>query len=384
MFESPCNVFRAQGAKKDVQLSAVNLPGATAGQALEGWLIERARLLPDLAATASFCAALEGRGLTSPAVRTALRSIEVDADVRVVDGVSFVRARTSRARPVLRTWIQSLPARLGVHFDLRAEVPETTLGRVHRETGVDLSAARVRVHIARARLLELEFFALGSPHQQSEMEDAAQLFTEYALGDLVYERWVGALSLNTVAKRSRSLLVLGDGASKEDFSIFETANLVGAATQAFEPGRALPKPVSDLWYALELPALDAPNPELEPGRLFASTCVPAALKGALEGLPFYSERFFPSGFELVFVAWCRDPSRADARQDVERLVLSLDERTLAVGSGFGATHDFLDALVPAEVALVEALLSGLEVLGLRGRLGFYRTDYHELGLSFGA
>jgi hypothetical protein len=355
------------------------------GLDLESWLVQQAGIGPALSKTEKFCDALRQHGPKSTRTRAALREIEPCAELYSTTTRLFLRATAAHARPLLATWVKGLSPDLGLSFDLPPLGTSEALEHVFRETGHDLSSARVRAHIARARLVEFEFLVRVPEGSVDEaLEDAVQLFVESLLGDREYEDWIGALTVSPLPFK-RSLLVVADGAVQQHYPIQETSALVQAVRTAMDPGRVMPSPRTDPWFALEFePQHFATKSPQDRQRSFASTCVPAALKGAFEGLPFASHRFFPDGFELMSLKWERDDAAGGLRDQVEACLADLGQDVLVVGSGFGPAEDFLDLLLPFEKTLFSAIVARVGELGARGQLEFYRTDYRDLRLPFRA
>jgi len=358
---------------------------ASACSELEAWLVERLDLLPSSALSEGFSAAYRSYGPRAEETERALALVEPQAELAERAGQVFVRARAAEARPRLSAWVAQLPCELGVSFDLPGTTAERALAVVDEVFAVKFESARVRVAITRGRLLEFEFLVPECAVEQERLEDAAQCFLEHLLGDQQYEAWVGSVDVLPAPVRQRGRLVLAESGTRLDYPIFETRALVLSAQEALGSGRELPEPKQAPWYAFDLPELEEDSQAFQPTRRFASTCVPSALKVALEGLPFSAGRYFPDGFELMALEWERSSARGLPLEEMETvLTQTLGEGFRIVGSGFGPDRDWLDLLAPVEIVWMERLLAACEELGLEGSLTFYRSDYRQLVLRLGS
>jgi hypothetical protein len=257
---------------------------------------------------------------------------------------------------------------------------EQALADVHARTGLDLSAARVRVGFSRGHLLEV---VVHSPHVTSVTDElalsAADLLVSRSIGGRHFHEWIGAVDVAPIA-RGGPLRVIDAtrGAPQATLPVGDLPLAVNRAIEEVEA--ALPdlqhqaRVAREAWTLLEL----TPEPQDDYSHLddlaLVSTVMPEALKSFLQGSPFASRRFSRTGERLVYVKLdatrCTSEGRHALRvaaEDAVESALSAHGAGAVVGAGLGLRYAYLFVALE-DLDRARALLAGpLRALGVDRR-----------------
>jgi len=327
---------------------------------------------------------LSGKVATARELGLLLEQVEPRLQVREADGEWFLLYDEVAARPVAEICAAAVGrCRVG----RPALSHESALAVALSETGVDLSTSRVRMGFTRGHLLEIVVSVpLDVEGDEEALQVASEIYLEERLGDLAMDRWVANVSVSRIA-RSQGLLVVQDiTSSSETRPLRETGELKERAeTGVFAelPACLLGRVEADVvWTALEIPALPG---GLQEDRVYASTSCPEALKAALEGLPFSSERFTRGQEVFCYFSWSASggaQQRTSLREKIEAKVRALGQELAVAGTGFGLKRDYLDLWALPEASLLRRVAN--VILSLCGdcELGFYDSKWGEEHVVF--
>ncbi|HET9959276.1 MAG TPA: hypothetical protein VFQ61_32525 [Polyangiaceae bacterium] len=213
----------------------------------------------------------------------------------------------------------------------------------------DFSQARLRVGFARGHLLDVVFALPGGSGSEREIEAATRLVFDL-LGPRLALAWLGRVSV-VPAPRLGPLKVLDSGAPSGNLVVAELAPTFKAAIQGLYAG--LPdSPYGESshqeeWSLFELEPEPARDYAAQDDLVFASTCVPEALKCYLSGLSFASERFSRFGERFFYIKYrCRGAPevRLEERQQLEDLLdrsLLVAKAGRVVGAGLGLAYSYV-------------------------------------------
>lgn len=323
----------------------------------------------------------------------------IDARLRLLRAADgwVITYEALEARGTAEQLAESAPRELALCVGRPALPWPSTCRRVLEETGVDVSAAKVRAGFTRGHLLEV-VVALPS-HPEAEL--AAELAVEGLLGEAFVDDWVLAVGTQPLL-RGGPLRVVQDGAPAADMHpLPELSTIAERAVSAIDgllPSRFRHEASTGAeWTLLEM----KPGEGAQGSRVLATTCSPELVKCALEGMPFHSRRFSKLGERFVWLATdARAPrgQRQAFREMTEaRLDAALREHRLGavIGTGFGERQDYVDlCLAPAasardftEVArdpalrLLREILRDLHLGGSGTVVGFYDTRFAEARLE---
>jgi hypothetical protein len=255
----------------------------------------------------------------------------------------------------------------------------------------------LRVGFTRGHLLEVVLLVPGEVNAAlGDLQVAAELYLEEAIGDRVLDTWVGNILVDRVA-RSSSLLVLQNKPQGDSYPLSEAASLIHVGTS----GLMLELPHTLLgagasahqWTALEIPELSVARKNegahlLQLDRRYASTCFPEALKSVLEGAPFSSGRFTRGSEVFCYLSWGANglgaAERGRLRLRAEELLgnESLAAMSMLAGSGFGKARDYLDVWVVPETPILERLIREVSAVVGPVTFGFYDAIWSEEVLEF--
>jgi hypothetical protein len=242
--------------------------------------------------------------------------------------------------------------------------------------GVDLSRARARAGFSRGHLLDVVVYVPGGLGDVHERE-AAQDFVQLLVGEELFERWVGTVSV-TPGARTGPLAVIN--ANSEEHSALPISSLLEAVRAAVAglklglPGEPLAShSEAEDWVLFELSPEPAPDYAAQDDLVLLSTRLPELKKSFLRGEPFFSGRFSNFGELFTYLKYESAPLSSDARL-AERAALESEllrvlrpEDGALVGLGLGVRYGYLD-LALAEPECVEGrLLPALCAAGIAKR-----------------
>jgi hypothetical protein len=271
---------------------------------------------------------------------------------------------------------------------------------VMEQTGVDISAARVRAGFTRGHLLEV---VVGISPSSGDVGLAAELAVEGLLGEAFVDDWIVAVDAAPLP-RTGPLRVVQKAAPAE--SMHPLSELCAIAERAVcavdEQLPTVPRAtrrVGAEWTVLDMEPSDVgPAPD----RVLITTYEPELVKCALEGMPFHSRRFSRVGERFAWLgAPALEEGAADRQQRLqhieEELDLALRARELGavIGSGFGKERDYFDLCLAAPasagvfadvtrdpaLAAVVKLAQHLGFGGAGAMLGFYDTRWSEVRIE---
>ena len=301
----------------------------------------------------------------------------------------------SSAWPLAELLLSEAPSELDATFALgRSAIPlEQALLEIEQAHGVSLSRASLRAGFVRGHLLEITIGVPGGTGSEIE-QIAAENLVRAALGDRLFETWVGAVH-SSVEPRLSSLRVLDVRAPRSRLHVQELFDTVAAAARGVlaglpQTGYVQRSRVSSEaeWTMLEVePLPDAPGGRKE-DLLLASTCMPELLRCFLDDAPCSSRRFSRVGESFVYVSY------VDALDNMERRIARRTELECALGAGLadvaavtgvglGVHSTYVDlALCNLETGLAR-LVAKLRELGLPrdSFVGFVDSELSEEWLS---
>lgn len=246
--------------------------------------------------------------------------------------------------------------------------------------GIDLSTARVRVGITRGHLLEVVLEVSGAQSLDEELSlSAAEALISRLCGARVFSTWILSVKV-TCGPRHGSLRVIDPGRAALMYPVLELPDLLFRGIEGLRGSRyTFGQELGQEWTMLEL---GEGGQALQADRRFATTLLPEAMKCALEGLPFQSERFFAGDQMLVWLELPRTSSGAEARLGrLESLENGLGANAQVIGRGFGSQYDYLDLLVSREPEAI-GRVRGISSAQSSGSLGFYDEHLRAEELSF--
>lgn len=291
-----------------------------------------------------------------------------------------VRSADPAAKPRLGRLAQLAPRAVRVQTERAALPLERVSVSVERSTGHSLAGARVRAGFGRGHLLELVVLL---PRATSARDEAALTAAESAvyalLGDQRADDWIGRIDVAPLPRGGPLRLVDADSSLEPTFPLSLLETTVDTAIRSLHDGmRAQSGSTSkhsNEWTLLEAEP-DQESPASEQGDLlFASTRLPEMLKCFLEGAPFSSCRFSPSGERFCYLKYRHDgegETRILERQALEdRLdaALGVDGLGSVVGNGIGTRHSYVD------FACVDVPRALLVTRQLGQRLGLPRSSW---------
>ena len=150
--------------------------------------------------------------------------------------------------------------------------------RIHAETGLDFARARARAGFSRGHLLDVVVSLPGGHGVASEV-DAAEELVRLLVGEEVFERWVGKVSV-TPAARGGPLKVLN--APTEEQNALPIEQLLESVRAAIAGLRASlpplpPQPGADDWFAFELSPDPASDYTAQDDLVFCSRSIQGGL-----------------------------------------------------------------------------------------------------------
>ncbi len=278
----------------------------------------------------------------------------------------------------LANWVASMaPQQLRVRVGRPEGGHKEALETAMEHTGVNLASSRVRVGFSRGHLLEIVIqIPLDVSGTIEELQVASEIYLEERLGDGVLDMWVASISVDRIA-RSTGLMMVSDVAlSSLHHALYEVLGLVTRAAQGVQgelPLSIFEESWGESWTALEIPEMQQ---GLQADRLFASTCFPEALKSALEGLPFRSERFTRGPEKFIWLRWrsgLQGQARLAQRRGMETRAREQPAAScLLAGTGFGKHYDYLDLWTLPEAHKLANLIEVFSEEGINDiELGFY-------------
>lgn len=301
----------------------------------------------------------------------------------------------SSAWPLAELLLREAPRELDMTLALgRAAVPlEQALLEIEQAHGVSLSRASLRAGFVRGHLLEITLGVPGGAGSENE-QIAAENLVRAALGDRLFETWVGAVH-SSVEPRLSSLRVLDVRAPRSKLQVQELFDTVAAAARGVLAGlpqstyaeRSRSSSAAE-WTMLEVePLPDAPGGRKE-DLVLASTCMPELLRCFLDDAPCSSRRFSRVGESFVFVSYSDALASMDRRvarrTEIESVLASaLVDVGAVTGVGLGVHSTYLDvALCNLETGLAR-LVSKLRELELPrdSFVGFVDSELSEEWLS---
>lgn len=332
-----------------------------------------------------FWAQVLDRGL--PVARAILEKQALPLEVvRDALGTYFVIPEERSLTPLAQLWCDEAPSGVLVRLGRAPSSYDEALARALQVDGVDLSTSRVRAGFTRGHLLEV---VISVPFDISgddeSLQVAAEVFLEHLIGDQALDLWVANVSVTRIA-RTRGLLVVSDQRDAADshalreFGIMLERATTGVLAQLPE-SRLVSLEGAKQWTALEIPEAEG---GLLPDRRYASTCLPEALKAALEGLPFASPRFTKGPELLCYIAWegkADTVSRLRLREQVEECVSTQPGAALC-GTGFGLKRDFVDLWILPDEENLRSLGARVGELAGSCELGFYDESLRRELLQF--
>jgi hypothetical protein len=311
------------------------------------------------------------------------------------------------AWPLAELMLAQAPRDVGYALSLgRAAVPlSRALAEVRASHQVELSRASLRAGFGRGHLLELTLGVPGGVGDENE-QNAAENLVRAALGDRVFETWVGAVHA-APAPRMPSLRVLDVRARQTALGIDDLFSTVAAATSGVlrglpdEPRVALSLPPAtsvdtplandtsrEEWTLLEVEPLAQDRGRRKDDLLLASTRTPELLRCYLDGAPCASRRFSRVGEQFVFLSYA-DDERTMKRRVARRTAVeqALSESVTGLGAvtgvGLGVKTTYVDlALCDLETGLVRLVATARELeLPPRSFIQFFDSELEEEWLS---
>lgn len=311
------------------------------------------------------------------------------------------------AWPLAELMLAQAPPDVGYALSLgRAAVPlSRALAEVRASHQVELSRASLRAGFGRGHLLELTLGVPGGTGSETE-QNAAENLVRAALGDRVFETWVGAVHA-APAPRMPSLRVLDVRARQASLTIDDLFSTVAAATLGVlrglpdEPRVALSLPPAtsvdtplandtsrEEWTLLEVEPLAQDRGRRKDDLLLASTRTPELLRCYLDGAPCASRRFSRVGEQFVFLSYADDEptmKRRVARRTAIEQALSESVTGLGAvtGVGLGVKTTYVDlALSDLETGLVRLVATARELeLPAHSFIQFFDSELEEEWLS---
>lgn len=350
----------------------------------ERFLLESQPRPPCPRTAAAFWQELRDGGSSSPALASCLCDFEPRSRLVEATGVLHLIPDDPAARPRLRWLLGQAPAPGIVRLGWPGWGHETALAFAQRE-GAPLGGLRVRVGIGKGHVFDL---VLGVPIDEDfdpeALEDAIIDYLECRLGETFVDDWLGEILFERIPSR-RGLAVVTNAGLPNNYALKDLADLALRGALGLLLGRR--EGGEESWVAFELGEEGAQGSP-QPGRSFATTCVPEALGPIFEGIPFTSRRFFEEGERLVCFEW--RPSSTDRTSERRRLEEQLDElvRRLGtrgvVGTGFGSDTDYVDLVIPFRIEALRQLAQFVQNATSDGRFRFYDSEHRELTLEGGA
>lgn len=299
--------------------------------------------------------------------------------------VPRIRPERSEQWPWAEFLARAAPLSWGLCAGFSASEHDVAIEAARRKEGVELGDSRVRVGITRGHCLSI-VVNFRARQEVVQVQRAVEHYLEHLMGDRFMDDWVLDVSVER-ALLGRGVLTVYDGRRADTFPLVEAKSLLlrGAAVIS-EATKAWSQ---EDWVALDVPQLVEKSADvIQAERAHVSTCVPEALKWALEGAPFASERFVPRPLCLLWLEWrAEKPERNRTKQRVEAALHALldgTEGAAVVGSGFGTELDYLDFVMPLDASRYDALLRWTAEQRERVRVGFYDTALRWLGDASGA
>lgn len=302
------------------------------------------------------------------------------------DDVLAVLTEERSLAPLAQLWCEEAPSGIEVHLGRAAGSYEYALAQARKIDGIDLSTSRVRAGFTRGHLLEvvvsIPFDVVGD---DESLQIAAEVFLEHYIGEQLLDQWVANVSVSRIA-RTRGLLVVSEHReSAESHSLREFKPMLERAVAGVlaqvPASRVLAPEAEEQWTALEIPEMAG---GLLPDRRFASTCLPEALKAALEGLPFSSSRFTQGPELFCWLAWNGEPNmerRIALRERVEG-VLNLQHGVALCGTGFGLRRDFVDLWLMPDEQTIRSVGEQIRQIVGSCELGFFDETLRRETLYF--
>lgn len=311
------------------------------------------------------------------------------------------------AWPLAELMLAQAPSDLGYALSLgRPALPlARALAEVRASHEVELSRASLRAGFGRGHLLEITLGVPGGSGSENE-QNAAENLVRAALGDRVFETWVGAVNA-APAPRLPSLRVLDVRARQASLSVDDLFSTVAAATLGVlrglpdEPRVALSLPpvtsvdtplVNDTsreeWTLLEVEPLTQERGRRKDDLLLASTRTPELLRCYLDGAPCASRRFSRVGEQFVFLSYA-DDERTMQRRVARRTAVeqALSESVTGLGAvtgvGLGVKTTYVDlALCDLETGLERLVATARELeLPRHSFIQFFDSELEEEWLS---
>ena len=312
------------------------------------------------------------------------------------------------AWPLAELMLGEAPADLGYALALgRSALPlADALAEVSASHGVDFERATLRAGFGRGHLLEITLAVPGGNGSENE-QNAAENLVRIALGDRVFETWIGAVHV-TPAPRGGPLRVLDVSAPRSALALHELFDTVAAATLGVlrglpelmpdrlagsssdnaNAGEVDPSSSREEWTLLEVEPLADARGARKDDLVLASTSTPELLRCYLDGSPCASRRFAHGGVVFVYLSYVDSERRMSERVARRTLIEgALAKHVRGVGAvtgvGLGVKTSYVDlALCNLETGL-PGLVSKLREFELprRSFLQFFDTELADEWLS---
>ena len=243
--------------------------------------------------------------------------------------------------------------------------------------GLDLSNLEFRLGVSRGHVLEVVAnVPLDVVAEEEDLQNAVDEFFNLLVGEVNLDRWVSHIDIIR-SRRQSGLMMVRDSQSAETWPWQEFDALFSKAVHGI---RAQLPPLQSQeskedWLAFELPVHQSDVIQAE--RCYASTCLPEALKSALEGTAFSSSRFTQDSRRLVWLEWqgqFSGAARLEAARELEEHLRNEFSSVVLIGSGFGLKSQYLDYFLEPKLAQ-EFLRKASEFLSQGVRMGFYDREW---------
>jgi hypothetical protein len=245
---------------------------------------------------------------------------------------------------------------------------------IERLFACDFRAARARAGFSRGHLLDVVLELPGGRGGERE-RDAAELLSEFVLGEARAEDWLGSVSLVPAPRGGALRVVQSRPGSQQFFPLSELSPAFDAAITGLYAG--LPRePLwaaggEQRWVMLELDVERRDEYPAQSDVVLATTFLPEMLKSFLSGLNFASARFSRNGELFAYLKTLR--ADGDVEQALaERRVLedALDAALVGercgrvVGSGMGVVHSYVDFALDSLDRAVDVIRAVARRVGL--------------------
>jgi hypothetical protein len=316
-------------------------------------------------------------------------------------------ALEASAWPLAELLLAQAPSDLGYVLSLgRAAVAlPRALAEVQSSHGVELSRATLRAGFGRGHLLDLTLGVPGGTGSENE-QNAAENLVRAALGDRLFETWVGAVH-QTPAPRRPSLRVFDTRAAHVMLTVDDLFATVSAAAlgvlrglpdgprsaPSLPPATSVDAPLAsdtsrEEWTLLEVEPLAPDRGRRKDDLLLASTRTPELLRCYLDGSPCASRRFSRVGEQFVFLSYADDEAamkaRVARRTTIERaLSHAIADLGAVTGVGLGVKTSYVDlALCNLEAGLPRLVEAARRLeLPRRSYIQFFDSELDEEWLS---